>query len=169
MNIKWSYYLIMGIYVLLIVLRIINYLNEQRYKKENSSYQKVFSIKKDFFTTVALICILVTLAINGAAVIGGKSINIDSIIVTLLVIGFTVINSFTFILFSEETATVCLLGYTLKAGDLTQVKVKEGKNKDTLALTFNREIESYNYAKLWVYGSCKRELITLFRNLEEKK
>lgn len=169
MNIKWSYYLIMGIYALLIVLRIINYLNERKYIKENSHYHKVFSIKKDFFTTVACICILVTVAINVAALIGGKNINTDSMIVTLLVIGFTIMNSCTFILFSEQTSTVYLLGYTLKIGDLNQVKVKEGKNKDTLALTFNREIESYNYAKLLLYGKHRKALITLFRNLEEKK
>lgn len=169
MNIKWSYYLIMGIYVMLIVLKMLNYLSERTYKKENAHYRKVFSIKKDFFTTVSGICILVTLAINVAALFGGKAINIDSIIVTLLVIGFTIINSFTFILFSEEASTICLLGYILKSGDLTCVKVKEGKNKDTLALTFNREIESYNYAKLWVYGKDRKQLVSTFRNLEEKK
>lgn len=169
MNIKWSYYLIMGIYVMLIVLRMINYLSEKTYKKENARYRKVFSIKKDFFTTVSIICILVTLAINVAALLGGKAINVDSILVTLLVIGFTILNSFTFILFSEEASTICLLGYTLKSGDLTHVKVREGKNKDTLTLTFNREIESYNYAKLWVYGKDRRELINVFRELEEKK
>lgn len=169
MNIKWSYYLIIGIYILLIVLRIINYFNETAYKKENSHYRRVFSIKKDFFTTVTLICILVTLAINIAALIGGKAVNTDSIIVTLLVIGFTIINSFTFILFSEETSTICLLGYTLKSGDVANMKIKEGKNKDVLTLTFNREIESYNYVKISVYGENRKELMNLFRNLEEKK
>lgn len=168
-NIKWSYYLIAGIYALLITLRSINYFNEITYKKENSHYRKAFSIKKDFFTTVALICILVTLAINMAALIGGKTFNTDSMIITLLVIGFTVINSFTFILFSEESSTICLLGYTLKAGDIEKVKIREGKNKDVLNITFNREIESYNYAKLLVYGKNKKSLTTLFSKLETKK
>lgn len=169
MNIKWSYYLIISIYILLIVLRIINYCNEKTYKKENSHYRKAFSIKKDFFTTVTLICILVTLAINIAALIGGKAFNTDSIIITFLVIGFTIINSFTFILFSEESSTICLLGYTLKFSDIESIKVKEGKNKDVLNVTFNREIESYNYAKILVYGENKKALTSLFVRLEEKK
>lgn len=169
MNIKWSYYLIIGIYILLIALRIINYCNEKTYKKENSHYRKAFSIKKDFFTTVTLICILVTLAINIAALIGGKAFNTDSIIITFLVIGFTIINSFTFILFSEESSTICLLGYTLKSSDIESIKVKEGKNKDVLNVTFNREIESYNYAKILVYGENKKALTSLFVRLEEKK
>lgn len=169
MNIKWSYYLIISIYILLIVLRIINYCNEKTYKKENSHYRKAFSIKKDFFTTVTLICILVTLAINIAALIGGKAFNTDSIIITFLVIGFTIINSFTFILFSEESSTICLLGYTLKSSDIESIKVKEGKNKDILNVTFNREIESYNYAKILVYGENKKALTSLFVRLEEKK
>lgn len=169
MNIKWSYYLIIGIYILLIALRIINYLNETAYKKENSHYRKVFSIKKDFFTTVTLICIVVTLAINIAAFMGGKAFNTDSIIITLLIIGFTMINSFTFILFSEESSTICLLGYRLKVGDIENIKVKEGKNKDVLNITFNREIESYNYAKILVYGKYKKDLGNLFINLQDKK
>lgn len=169
MNIKWSYYLILGIYILLIALRMINYFNEIAYKKENSHYHKAFSIKKDFFTTVTLICILGTLAINTAALIGGKALNIDSIIVTLLVIGFTIINSFTFILFSQESSTIFLLGYTLKPGDIANIKVKEGKNRSILNVTFNQEIESYNYTKILVYGKNRKDLARVFTNLVEKK
>ena len=91
MNIRWAYYLIVAIYILLIVLRGINYLNEAKYKKENTNYGKVFSLKKDFFTMVTFICILVTLGINIAALIGDQPINTSSILITILVIGFTVL------------------------------------------------------------------------------
>ena len=168
MNIKWSYYLIGGIYVLLIALRVINYLNEAAYKKENSHYHKVFSIKRDFFTTVTWICIFVTAAINIAALIGGKPLNTDSIIITILVFGFTMINSFTYILYSEETSTICLVGYTLKEGDIQSVKCKKGKNRSKISVIFNREIESYNYAKLLVFGHNRTKLISLLSQLEAK-
>ena len=165
MNIKWSYYLIAGIYILLIALRGINALNETVYKKENSQYGKVFSIKKDFFTTVALICIIVTLAINCAAVIGGKSINSSTIIVTLLVIGFTILNSFTTIIFSENNKNVCFLGYTLVAGDIEKMQVKEGTHSNTLKITFYRDIESYNYTKVIIFGKNKDKLTEVFGQL----
>ena len=169
MNIKWAYYLIAGIYVLLVILRGINYLNEAAYKKENTNYNTVFSIKKDFFTTVTLICIVVTLAINTAALAGGKSLNTSSMVITLLVIGFTILNSFNVILFSEEAGTVCLLGYTLVKGDLESLKKKTGKNKEVLNMTFNREIESYNYAKIVVFGEKKQALSGLLEKMVQTK
>lgn len=165
MNIKWSYYLIAGIYILLIALRGINALNETVYKKENSQYEKAFSIKKDFFTTVALICIIVTLGINCAALIGGKSINGSTIIVTLLVIGFTILNSFTNIIFSEDHKNVCFLGYTLVAEDIEKIQVREGKHANTLKITFYRDIESYNYTKVVIFGKNKDKLTQVFRQL----
>lgn len=169
MNIKWAYYLIIGIYTLLIILRGINYLNEAAYKKENSHYQTVFSIKKDFFTMVTLICIFVTVGINIAALVGGKAINTSSIWITILVIGFTLLNSFSQVMFCEETQTVCLLGYTLVKGDVESLKRKVGKHNDTLNITFNREIESYNYAKFLVFGEKKQAFSELITNLVQKK
>lgn len=165
MSIRWSYYLIAAIYVLLIVLRGINYLNEAEYKKENANYGKVFSIKKDFFTTVALICIAVTLAINIAALIGGKSLNTSSICVTLLVIGFTILNSMSFIFYSKENQTICFLGYTLKESDIESLKVKSKKSMTKLNITFGREIESYNYAKLLVFGENKESLAKILEQM----
>ncbi|MBE6022909.1 MAG: hypothetical protein E7231_06715 [Cellulosilyticum sp.] len=168
MNIKWAYYLIAAIYILLIVLRGINYCNETAYKKENSHYKKAFSIKRDFFTTVTFICILVTLGINIAALIGGKALNTSSICITLLVIGFNLLNSFTFILFSEENQSVCFLGYTLTKGDLESVKTKSGKKYSLLNMTFNREIESYNYARVFVFGEDKERLVHVFEGIVQE-
>ncbi len=165
MNIKWSYYLIAGIYILLIALRGINVLNETVYKKENLQYEKVFSIKKDFFTTVALICIIVTLGINCAAIVGGKAINRSTIIVTILVIGFTVLNSFTNIIFSEQNKNICFLGYTLVTGDVEKVQTKTSPHSNTLKITFNRDIESYNYTKIIIFGKNRDKLTQVFEQL----
>lgn len=165
MNIRWSYYLIAILYILLILLRGINYLNEAEYKKENANYGKVLSIKKDFFTTVALICIVVTCAINIAALIGGKAINTSSIWITLLVIGFTILNSITVILYSKENNSVCFLGHTLKSSDIESLKVKSSKKVTKLNLIFAHEIESYNYAKIFVFGKEKENLIKMLEQM----
>ncbi|WP_054743022.1 hypothetical protein [Cellulosilyticum ruminicola] len=67
MDIKWSYYLIALIYVLVLVLRCINMQKAAQFKKEHGTLLKFFTIKKDFFTTVAIICSIVAIGINGAA------------------------------------------------------------------------------------------------------
>lgn len=169
MNIKWAYYFIAILYVILIVLRVINYLNRKAYIKDNTNIEKAFSIKKDFFTTVAVICIIVTLGINIAALIGGKAFNTSSICVTLLVIGITLLNSFSYILFSEENHTIHFVGYTLRKGDIQEVKVKTGKVSTSLNITFNKEIESYNYVKLLVYGSHRAKLVNILEALKGEK
>lgn len=167
MNIRWAYYLIVAIYILLIVLRGINYLNEAKYKKENTNYGKVFSLKKDFFTMVTFICILVTLGINIAALIGDQPINTSSILITILVIGFTVLNSVTYILYSVENKSICFLGYTLKDNDIESLKVKSGKKHVTLNLTFTREIESYNYTKVLLFGKEKETLTKMLEKMSD--
>ena len=169
MDVKWSYCLIAGIYMLLIVLRVINHLNQAIYRKENADVQYVFSIKKDFFTVVTSICIAVTIGINGAALIGGQALNTSSMIISILVIGLMLLNSFTFILYSETTKTICFLGYILQKGDVECLKIKQGKKKNVLNLTFTKEIESYNYAKVLVFGNQKESLTRLLSEMIEVK
>lgn len=166
MNIKWAYYLIAVIYIILIVLRVINYANQRAYEKENSIGLKAFTIKKDFFTTVATICILVTLGINLAASLGGKDFNTSSILVTCLVVGFTVLNSFTFIRLNSNQTSLFFLGYSLEAGDVEKVKCKKRLGRYVLYVTFTREIESYNYAKIVVYGKHREEVAGAFEKLK---
>lgn len=169
MDIKWSYYLVVIIYVLVLGLRLTNMMSTRRFKNQYKEYKTVFSIKKDFFTTVSTACIVTTIAINIAALIGGRPINKDSIIITLLVIGFTIINSCYTIIFTEATTSVCWLGYELKQGDLEDVKIKEGHLKTTVNMTLTREIDSYNYAKLVVFGKNKKALETVLEDLKVKK
>lgn len=159
MDIKWSYYLIGVIYILVIILKIINTTKVQQFKKENNQAMKLLTIKKDFFTTVSLICIIVTFFINTAALMGEKPINKPSILITLLVIGFTFINSVLNIFLSQENEIVLLLGYELKKGEIEHLKVKERKLFTSYDMTFSKEIDSYNYAKLLVFGK-QREALT---------
>nr|WP_302596006.1 hypothetical protein [uncultured Cellulosilyticum sp.] len=169
MDIKWSYYLIALIYVLVIVLRLINMGKATKFKEEHVSHLKFFTIKKDFFTTVTIICIVVTVAINGAALIGGKNLNMNSIIITLLVIGFTLINSFTSILLDEEGNKALFYGYTIEEGEIESLKAKEKSKKTIYDITFTKEVDSYNYAKLIVYGSNREKLKAAFEGFVKKE
>ncbi len=169
MDIKWSYYLIVIIYVLVIILRLANSLSTQRYKKQHNDYKAVFSIKKDFFTTVSMACLVTTIAINIAALLGGRPINKDSIIITLLVMGFTLINSCYMVFFSETSTSVCWLGYELNSGEIEDLKIKEGRIKTTLSMTLTKEIDSYNYAKLVVFGLNKKALEDTLKALKVEK
>ena len=165
MDIKWSYYLIAVIYILVIVLRLINTTRVTKFKQTHQDCIKVFSIKKDFFTTVSVICILATLAINIAALCGGRPVNITSMLVTLLVIGFTIINSFSNIMVSEEAKEILFCGYTLNKGDIENVKVKTQKVRYVFNVNFNKEVDSYNYAKILAFGANKEVLKRMLNEL----
>ena len=158
MDIKWSYYLVMLIYVLVIVLRLINQSKTSHFQKEHTHVLKFFTIKKDFFTTVTIICTIVTLLINTAALVGGKALNTNSIIITLLVIGFTIINSFSSILLDESDKIAMFYGYTLEEGEIEALKSKEKANRTIYDITFTKEIDSYNYAKIIVFGKERQKL-----------
>ena len=147
MDIKWSYYLIAIIYILVCVLRFLNMYLQSDYKKSATDVKRVFTIKRDFFTTVAAACIIVTVAINVAAAIGGRPLNTSSMVITLLVIGFTLLNSCYSIMFSIADQSVSWIGYELKKGDIEKLRIKEGKSKDTVNVNFTKDIDSYNYAR----------------------
>lgn len=166
-NVKWAYCLIAVIYIMLIILKAINYKNLQAYRKSHPELFKVFSIKKDFFTTVSIVCILVTLAINSAALLGGRPLNISSMIVTCFVIGFTIINSFGAIYYTPSESSVFLLGYELDDIVIQSMKYKKRKNSYVLNLTFERDIDGYNYVKFVVYGKEAEGLVHLLEQCVE--
>jgi hypothetical protein len=165
MDIKWSYYLIGVIYILVAILKIINTTKAQQFKKQNHQVIKLLAIKRDFFTTVSVICIIVTFFINIAALMGQKPINKASILITLLVVGFTFINSVLNIFLSQENEILLLLGYELKKGEIEHFKAKERKLFTSYDMTFSKEIDSYNYAKLLVFGKYREELSRTIKNL----
>lgn len=169
MDIKWSYYLIGIIYILVCILRIINSSRTRIFKKQNKNSIKLMAIKKDFFTTVSGICIVATLFINAAALKGGKPLNKASILITLLVIGFTLINSFLSILLSGEDEKLLLLGYQLEKGEIETFKAKERKGFTSYDITFTKEIDSYNYTKLLVFGKEREQFKKVIQKLTKDK
>jgi hypothetical protein len=151
------------------MLRVINNTKTEAFKKQNNDSIKLLVIKKDFFTTVSFICIVVTLFINIAALKGGKPINKASILITLLVIGFTIINSVLNILLSNENEKILLSGYELEKGEIETFKLKERKGFTSYDITFTKEIDSYNYAKLLVFGKNREQFKNVIQNLTKDK
>ncbi len=164
MNIKWAYGLIAVLYILLIILRVINSKLEKQYTSEAKNSKQIYAIKADFFTTVAIACILVTLFINIAALVGGKSLNMQSIIITILVIGFTIINSFISVSFSNDEKTMNILGYTVKEDEFKEIKQRGA----SVRLSLDKDIESYSYVKMLVVGKDKQSFLNMISNIEIK-
>ncbi len=165
MDIKWSYYLIALVYILVILLKCINNGIASQFKNEHQGVIRLVVLKRDFFTTVSVICAATAIFINTAALSGGKSINIPSILVTLLVIGFTLINSVIYLFVAPNEEKILLTGYQLERGEIENVKVKERRGFSSYDITFTKEIDSYNYAKLTVFGKARNELKTTILKL----
>ncbi|WP_069997114.1 hypothetical protein [Cellulosilyticum sp. I15G10I2] len=165
MDIKWSYYLIVLIYILVSILKVINNTLAVDFKKLNKNTIQLTAIKKDFFTTVSCICIVVTIFINSAALLGGKTINKASILITLLVVGFTILNSYLKLFISPENESILLLGYLLKKDDVETIRTKERKGYTSFDITFTKEIDSYNYIKLLVFGENRKKFEEILTKL----
>ncbi|MFQ9695931.1 MAG: hypothetical protein ACLRY5_03785, partial [Zhenhengia sp.] len=65
MEIIWSYVLIAIITLVLITIRMLNNKIVNDFLKEHETAEKYVIFKKDFFFTVAKICVVCTILING--------------------------------------------------------------------------------------------------------
>lgn len=168
MDIKWSYYLIAFIYILVSILKVINSKLMDTFLKQNPCSIKLLALKKDFFTTVSISCIIITVFINIAAVIGNKPINKTTILITMLVVGFTYLNSCFYILLPKDKQQIFILGYLLQKGEIDHFKVKERKILTSYDITFTKEIDSYNYMKVYIFGENRHAFYQLMQELLKK-
>lgn len=165
MDISWSYYLIAVLYVMIIFLRFINHIKEDKYVDNHKGSKSVFAIKLDFFVTVGIFCTLIALGINISSIMGGRGLQVPSIFIALLVNGFVVLNSFVQVLFNEESDTIFYSGYVIGKDDISSLKVKKGTQWYSMNFNFEKEIESYNSAKILVFGKEKRHFGRFAQNL----
>lgn len=166
MDVKWSYYLIIGIYVLVITLRMINHYEAKKFLSKYNDSMRLFAIKRDFFTTISIVCIITTIGINIATMYGNQPLNISSIIITLLVCGFTLLNSFISVFVSPNAEKILLFGYEIGKQEIEQYSVKKKDKYDKYNFNFTKEIDSYNYMKIMIF-SDKKQLVEQILN--EKK
>lgn len=157
-NVRWAYYIILAVYVLVIGLRIINAISTANFKKSNPDSIKVFTIKHDFFTTVSICCILATSFINGAAILTDHRINYDTILITILVVIVTVLNSFYTVRLNKDGNSISYLGYEIKPEEVEEIALKSGMFGTTLGMSLTKDIDSYSYVKMHLLGKNKRIL-----------
>lgn len=168
MDMKWTYLLTIIIYGVLIAIKLINKKISYDFtrKLENPPIQ-MKGFKKDFYSSVAVTCIVIAVGINLATILTGHGVNVDSIIVTLLVIGMACISGMTHI-FIDNNEKICIAGYILKKGDIKSFKAK-GKNKLTQEITFTEPIGGYEGIVINILGNQKEQFVTCIEQLIESK
>lgn len=142
MDLKWSYYLIVIIYFILIALEVLNKKKAQEFKKNHEKVQQYKAYKKDFFTTVAKICVVLSVIINGLCLYGGNTLNWNSLIITVAIIGMALITSNIQILVSEE-GEFNIGGLDLNAADIKDFESKKRKNCTKNSIAFQDNINGY--------------------------
>ncbi|MHC1750215.1 MAG: hypothetical protein AB9856_18255 [Cellulosilyticaceae bacterium] len=166
MDMKWTYLLAVIIYGVLFAIKMIN-------KKISYDFTKglvkqpiaMKGFKKDFYSSVAIICIVISIGINVATTLTGHGINIDSIIVTILVMGMAFISGMTHIFVNEEKE-MCIAGYILKKGDIKSFKEK-GSRKLTQEIIFAEPIGGYDGIVIKVPANQKKQFIDCIQCLIE--
>ncbi len=158
MSLQWVYYIILAVCGLVIVLRLMNFISTSKFKKTYPNSQKVLTIKHDFFTTVTTCCILVTAFINGAAILTSHDMNYDSILITILMILVTMLNSIYTIYFVPKGNNLSYLGYSISSEEIEDIQIKRSIFGTTLTMNLTKDVDSYSYVKMSLIGSKKQLL-----------
>lgn len=104
MEIIWSYVLIAVITFVLITIRVLNNQIVNDFMKEHETAEKYVIFKKDFFYTVAKVCVVCTILINGLMLYGHQRINSQSIILTCLILAMCAISCISFVAIDKNKA-----------------------------------------------------------------
>ncbi|MGL4735946.1 MAG: hypothetical protein ACRCW2_00695 [Cellulosilyticaceae bacterium] len=93
MEMNWVYLLIAVLYGVLVINKVLYAKLEKEVKQTaGEHFSKHMVLKEDFFTTVAMVCVIGALIINVLCLIGGNGLNFSSIIVTVLVVGLALMS-----------------------------------------------------------------------------
>ena len=166
MDIKWTYGLIVAIYIVLLLIKGINVILIKRFK-ENKDLVIVKGFKKDFFTSIAQICIGVTIIINGMTIVGGRPLNINSMIITLLIVGMALLSGTVTILLEKECA-LNISAYEFEAKDIKQIEIKKKTRYTLFDIELEDDVNGYDNIKFYVM-SQNREVFEKELNQLTKK
>lgn len=154
MDLIWSYVLILVILLVLITIRVINNKIVNEFMREHDTAKKYLIFKKDFFWTVTKISVVCTILINGLMLYGHQRINIQSIILTCLVIIMCVLSGISFVAVDEKRA-FNIAGYNLDEDQIKDIKIKEHKNRLSYTVLFKEEMNGYQGMEFYVFGTQK--------------
>lgn len=155
MEIVWSYVLIVLITLVLVTIRVINNKLVNNFLKEHETAEKYTIFKKDFFFTVAKICVVVTIIINGLTIYGHQRLNIQSILLTLLIIGMCLISCISFVAVDDQKI-FHIAGYLINENAIETIKLKEYKSRLNCKILFKEEINGYQGMEFCLFGQKRQ-------------
>ena len=155
MEIIWSYVLIVVITLVLITIRVINNKLVSNFLEEYGTAEKYVIFKKDFFFTVAKICVIFTILINGLTLYGHQRINVQSIILTALIIGMCLISCISFVAVDDHKV-LNIAGYLIKEEAIKEIKLKDYKNHLSCKILFEEEINGYQGMEFCLFGQKRQ-------------
>lgn len=164
MDIRWSYYLIIALYC---VLGILKWLNGRDLKTFKNTHQEIVcfkGVKKDFFATVAIICTVITVAINGAALMAGKPFILSSVFITLCIIGMALLTTRIQVLTTNE-GRLWVDGTSLLSSDIKEVIIKEKKAKTQYQIVFENPINGYDGVAFALSGEQRQAFTTYIQTI----
>ncbi|MGL5675333.1 MAG: hypothetical protein ACRDDX_02870 [Cellulosilyticaceae bacterium] len=164
MDIRWSYYLIVALYAVLITLKLLNKRQENQFAKDHEGVEVYKGSRKDFFTIVAFICSLITLIINGVALFAGKPLIWTSIFITVCIIGMALLTVKIQVLTTADKR-LCVGGTFLEADQIKEVIIKEKKSKTYYEILFNTPIQGYEGVEFAVSGEQKESFTNYIKTI----
>ncbi|MGL4799796.1 MAG: hypothetical protein ACRCWY_10450 [Cellulosilyticaceae bacterium] len=164
MDIRWSYYLIVALYAVLITLKLLNKRQENQFAKDHEGVRVYKGSRKDFFTIVAFICSLITLIINGVALLAGKPLIGTSVFITVCIIGMALLTVNIQVLTTPEHR-LCVGGTLLEADQIKEVIIKEKKAKTYYEILFNAPIQGYEGVEFALSGEQKESFTNYIKTI----
>ncbi|MGL4344836.1 MAG: hypothetical protein ACRCTE_06550 [Cellulosilyticaceae bacterium] len=163
MEMNWVYLLIGVLYVVLGINKLLyGRLEKQVQQNAKDDFSKHIILKEDFFTTVAIVCVVGTLIINILCLIGGNRLNVSSIIVTILVIGLALLSALVPMWGNQEGFE--LGDYTLTDEAIKEVKAKTIGQYVHYKVSFTEEQNGYD--KIGFY--CAQKHVPILQNKIKK-
>ncbi|MGL4363113.1 MAG: hypothetical protein ACRCSG_07615 [Cellulosilyticaceae bacterium] len=151
MEIMWSYYLILALYIVVIVSKILNQLARKQFRNTYTVIETYKIFKSNFFTTVAVVSGIITLAINISAIVTNRPIVWSSIIITVLVAGMAILTMYNEIIIAEEHILI-IDGTIVESTIVKEVVIKEKKEKTYYTIHFNKQLNGYESAEFILKG-----------------
>lgn len=149
-DIKWIYCLIAAIYLILGIISILNRLIvKEELKAHKGDTLTIRGFKKDFFSTIAWICTIGMLIINGLCLYGNKPLNYESIITTFLVIGLAIVSGMVKIIIVDKSKII-IGGYIFNKGEIKEYRVKEKKAYNKYNVVFSEDLNGYESVMLYI-------------------
>ena len=163
MSLKWTYLLIIILYVILFVIAALNKHIEKQWQVANpEALDGVRIWRTDFFSTVASVSVIGAIIINLLCLIGGRGLNGHSLVIALFILGMAYISNTTKFFVSKEEMNVG--GHYYKKANIDKIACNKKNGKIQYKVYFKEAIDGYNYT---IFYSSPRYRKAMYMVLNE--